>query len=75
MIGLNYLAKELFWTVTSDRISAITCLSYENDEEYLNDIVVGSEDYTIRIFRNELIIHEISETDVSSLFTYKCKFL
>ncbi|VDP46703.1 unnamed protein product [Schistosoma curassoni] len=63
LIGLNYSAKELFWTVTSDRISAITCLSYENDEEYLNDIVVGSEDYTIRIFRNELIIHEISETD------------
>ncbi|CAH8459534.1 unnamed protein product [Schistosoma haematobium] len=63
LLGLNYSAKELFWTVTSDRISAITCLSYENDEEYLNDIVVGSEDYTIRIFRNELIIHEISETD------------
>ncbi|XP_018648455.1 hypothetical protein Smp_196700 [Schistosoma mansoni] len=63
LIGLNYSAKELFWTVTSDRIYAITCLSYENDEEYLNDIVVGSEDYTIRIFRNELIIHEISETD------------
>ncbi|CAI2724859.1 unnamed protein product [Schistosoma spindalis] len=63
LIGLNYSAKELFWTVTSDRISAITCLSYENDEEYHNDIVVGSEDYTIRIFRNELIIHEISETD------------
>ncbi|VDO51672.1 unnamed protein product [Schistosoma margrebowiei] len=63
LIGLNYSAKELFWTVTSDRISAITCLSYENDEEYLNDIVVGSEDYTIRIYRNELIIHEISETD------------
>ncbi|CAH8453252.1 unnamed protein product [Schistosoma turkestanicum] len=63
LIALNYSAIELFWTVTSDTISAITCLSYENHEESFNDIVVGSEDYTIRIFRNELMIHEISETD------------
>nr|CAH8822766.1 unnamed protein product [Trichobilharzia regenti] len=61
---LNYSGLELFWTVTGEAISSLTCLSYENTEEYFNDIIIGSEDYSIRVFRGDLIIHEISETDV-----------
>ncbi|KAH8853987.1 Bardet-Biedl syndrome 2 protein like [Schistosoma japonicum] len=64
LIALNSSGAELFWTVTGDVISAITCLSYENNEGYVNDIVVGSEDCTVRIFRNESIVQELSETDV-----------
>ncbi|CAH8460393.1 unnamed protein product [Heterobilharzia americana] len=62
--ALNYSGSELFWTVTGDTISALTCLSYENADEYFNDIVVGSEDYIIRVFRGDSFCHEISETDV-----------
>ncbi|CAH8825569.1 unnamed protein product [Trichobilharzia szidati] len=61
---LNYSGLELFWTVTGEAISSLTCLSYENTEEYFNDIIIGSEDYSIRVFRGDLIVHEISETDV-----------
>ncbi|VDQ03031.1 unnamed protein product [Trichobilharzia regenti] len=64
---LNYSGLELFWTVTGEAISSLTCLSYENTEEYFNDIIIGSEDYSIRVFRGDLIIHEISETDVRLL--------
>ena len=31
----------------------------------INELIVGSEDFDIRVFRDDEIIHEMSETEVS----------
>eukprot|EP00995_Heteronema_vittatum_P005401 NODE_184_length_1699_cov_201.142424_g21_i1.p1 GENE.NODE_184_length_1699_cov_201.142424_g21_i1~~NODE_184_length_1699_cov_201.142424_g21_i1.p1 ORF type:complete len:497 (+),score=117.79 NODE_184_length_1699_cov_201.142424_g21_i1:25-1491(+) len=59
--GFDSEGNELFWTVTGDNVTALALIDI--DEDQLNELLVGSEDYEIRIFQNEEVISETTETD------------
>ncbi len=59
--GFNYDGDEVFWTVTGDNVSAMTFCDADGDGK--NELLVGSEDYEIRVFSLEEVISETTETD------------
>lgn len=59
--GFTYEGEESFWTVTGDNV---TCLALRAAADNTNQLLVGSEDYQIRIFSQEEVIHEVTESDV-----------
>ncbi|VEL43426.1 unnamed protein product [Protopolystoma xenopodis] len=60
ILGLDILGNEVFWTVTGDSVSAITTLCSKNNTN--KDLVVGSNDFDLRIFRKDAIVSDITET-------------
>jgi len=60
--GFDMNGDEKFWTVTGDNVSALTFCDVDEDGEH--ELLVGSEDYEIRIFQNEEVISETTESDV-----------
>uniref|UniRef100_A0A7S1IWS5 Bardet-Biedl syndrome 2 protein homolog n=1 Tax=Eutreptiella gymnastica TaxID=73025 RepID=A0A7S1IWS5_9EUGL len=59
--GFDADGNELFWTVTGDNVTALALIDIDEDQQ--NELLVGSEDYEIRIFQNEEVISETTETD------------
>eukprot|EP00741_Cyanophora_paradoxa_P010844 tig00020544_g10484.t1 len=59
--GFDFEGNEVFWTVTGDNVSAL-CFC-DVDEDGLNELLVGSDDFEMRIFQNEEVIAEVTETD------------
>jgi len=47
--GFDAAGQELFWTVTGDNVSALAFCDADGDGE--NELLVGSDDYSIRIFQ------------------------
>ena len=47
--GFDMNGDEKFWTVTGDNVSALTFCDVDEDGEH--ELLVGSEDYEIRIFQ------------------------
>ena len=60
--GFDKTGADPFWTVTGDNVRSLTLLDIDNDGN--NELIVGSDDYDIRIFRNDDLIHEITETQI-----------
>jgi len=63
--GFNSDGDDHFWTVTGDNVCSLA-LSDFNEDGYL-ELLVGSEDYDIRVFKDDEIIAEMTETEVSVL--------
>jgi Bardet-Biedl syndrome 2 protein len=61
VLGFDNSGNEAFWTVTSDNISSLGLCDIDNDGKM--ELLVGSDDFEIRIFRQEELIGEISEAD------------
>mmetsp|Transcript_5177 Transcript_5177/g.4668 ORF Transcript_5177/g.4668 Transcript_5177/m.4668 type:complete len:749 (-) Transcript_5177:13-2259(-) len=61
LLGFNEVGKEIYWTVTGDNITSLELCDTNNDG--INELLVGSDDYEIRIFQNENILDEITEAD------------
>jgi hypothetical protein len=61
VLGFDNTGNEAFWTVTSDNISSLGLCDIDNDG--VQELFVGSDDFEIRIFRQEELIGEISEAD------------
>eukprot|EP01060_Flectonema_neradi_P014585 TRINITY_DN2120_c0_g2_i3.p1 TRINITY_DN2120_c0_g2~~TRINITY_DN2120_c0_g2_i3.p1 ORF type:complete len:738 (+),score=159.95 TRINITY_DN2120_c0_g2_i3:244-2214(+) len=59
--GFDRDGQELFWTVTGDNVTALALMDIQGTG--LNELLVGSEDFEIRIFKNEEVITETTETD------------
>eukprot|EP01006_Ploeotia_vitrea_P021632 TRINITY_DN54054_c0_g1_i1.p1 TRINITY_DN54054_c0_g1~~TRINITY_DN54054_c0_g1_i1.p1 ORF type:complete len:720 (-),score=84.74 TRINITY_DN54054_c0_g1_i1:1591-3750(-) len=59
--GFDSEGNEEFWTVTGDNVTALALIDIDEDGQ--NELLVGSEDYEIRIFQNEEVISETTETD------------
>jgi Bardet-Biedl syndrome 2 protein len=59
VLGFDMTGSDVFWTVSGDNVSAIDFFMTEKNERR---ILVGSEDYAIRIFNNEEMLFEINET-------------
>ena len=65
ILGFDDEGNEAFWTVTADNVSALTFCDFDNDGQL--ELIVGSDDYEIRVFKNVEVIHEISEADKVSM--------
>jgi len=66
--GFNSDGDDHFWTVTGDNVCSLA-LSDFNEDGYL-ELLVGSEDYDIRVFKDDEIIAEMTETEaVTSLYS------
>jgi Bardet-Biedl syndrome 2 protein len=61
VLGFDKAGAEAFWTVTGDNVTALALCDVNSDG--LNELIVGSEDYEIRVFENEELISEQTEAD------------
>ncbi|KAL5007643.1 hypothetical protein ScPMuIL_016449 [Solemya velum] len=59
--GYDMEGLDSFWTVTGDNVCSLALLDFNNDGQ--NELIVGSEDYDIRVFKEDEIIAELTETD------------
>lgn len=57
--GFDLTSEERYWTVTGDNATALEFLDYDEDEE--QELVVGSEDFSIRVFKQEEMLVDINE--------------
>jgi Bardet-Biedl syndrome 2 protein len=60
--AFDHEGKELLWTVTGDNVSAIAFVDVNDDG--VPGLVCGTEDFEIRFFSGEDVLHEMTETDV-----------
>ncbi|CAG2065772.1 unnamed protein product, partial [Timema podura] len=67
--GFDCKGKDIFWSVTGDNVCSLTLLDFDQDGE--NELIVGSEDFDIRVFKEDHIISEQTETEaVTSLAAF-----
>ncbi|CAF0997148.1 unnamed protein product [Rotaria sordida] len=60
--GFNKKSEDVLWTVTGDNVSSLALLDFNSDG--YNELVVGSEDYDIRVFREDQLIAEMQESEI-----------
>ncbi|CAF0727160.1 unnamed protein product [Rotaria sp. Silwood1] len=60
--GFNKRSEDVLWTVTGDNVSSLALLDFNSDG--YNELVVGSEDYDIRVFREDQLIAEMQESEI-----------
>lgn len=60
--GFNGQGQESFWTVTGDNVSALAFREPGKDGK--QELIVGSEDFEIRIFASEEVAYEATESDI-----------
>lgn len=58
--GFDVNAEERFWTVTGDNARAMQFLPWTNVDAQ-NELVVGSDDFAIRVFKGAELIFDINE--------------
>lgn len=61
IFGFDSEGTEAFWTVTCDNVSSLAFCDVNNDG--IKELIVGSDDFEMRVFKNEEVINEITETD------------
>uniref|UniRef100_A0A914USI5 Bardet-Biedl syndrome 2 n=1 Tax=Plectus sambesii TaxID=2011161 RepID=A0A914USI5_9BILA len=59
--GFDATGHDPFWTVTGDNVTALCLCDYDGDGKL--ELIVGSEDFDIRVFKGDEIIAEITETE------------
>ena len=59
--GYDSRGAEKFWTVTGDNVAAMTFCDVDGDGR--NELLVGSDDFDIRVFQDESMVAEVSEAD------------
>ncbi|GLC47294.1 Bardet-Biedl syndrome 2 protein [Pleodorina starrii] len=59
--GFSADGHEKFWTVTGDNVSAMAFCDVDQDGR--NELLVGSDDFDVRIFCGEDVIAEVPEAD------------
>eukprot|EP00752_Nemacystus_decipiens_P014985 g13343.t1 len=59
--GFDATGAERFWTVTGDKVSAMTMADADGGGE--KQLLVGSDDFEVRVFRREEVLSEITEAD------------
>ncbi|KER20534.1 hypothetical protein T265_15296, partial [Opisthorchis viverrini] len=65
LVAFNRLGAEVLWTVTGDVVSSLASIDAElSVEEASRDLVVGSENFCIRIIHKDAVQDEITETDL-----------
>ncbi|XP_059569636.1 Bardet-Biedl syndrome 2 protein isoform X1 [Alligator mississippiensis] len=59
--GFDHEGNDLFWTVTGDNVRSLALCDFDGDGK--NELLVGSEDFDIRVFKEDEIVAEMSETE------------
>ena len=67
ILGYNKDGMEVFWTVTGDNVSSVALSDVDGDGA--NELVVGSDDFEIRVYKNERLLAEITEADKVTLLS------
>lgn len=68
IMALNNIGEEVLWTVTGDNVCSLELLDFNSDS--YNELIVGSEDFDIRVFKDDEIIFEMSETEAIIALTH-----
>ncbi|XP_048828415.1 Bardet-Biedl syndrome 2 protein homolog [Brienomyrus brachyistius] len=64
--GFDHQGNDLFWTVTGDNVRSLMLCDFTGDGK--NELLVGSEDFDIRVFKEDELISEMTENEtVTSL--------
>lgn len=61
IFGFDKEGTESFWTVTCDNVTSLALLDVNADGA--NELVVGSDDFEMRVFKSEEVMSEVTETD------------
>eukprot|EP00903_Cladosiphon_okamuranus_P009887 g9391.t1 len=59
--GFDATGTERFWTVTGDKVSSMTMADADGGGQ--KHLLVGSDDFEVRVFRREEVLTEITEAD------------
>ena len=62
-----HTGNDPFWTVTGDNVTSLVLTDYNRNGK--NELVVGSEDFEIRVFSDDEIVTEITETEAVTHLT------
>lgn len=74
LCDFSFDGSEIFWTVTGDNVTALAFCDV--DEDGKNELLVGCEDYQIRIFQAEQVVSETTgEVAISKMFKLQEKWL
>ena len=65
--GFDCEGNDPFWTVTGDNVTSLVLTDYNKNGR--NELVVGSEDFEMRVFADDEIITEITETEAVTALT------
>lgn len=60
--AFDHEGTEMFWTVTGDNVSALAFCDV--NEDGVAELICGTEDFEIRVYQQEDVVKEITETDV-----------
>ncbi|KAM6946405.1 BBSome complex member BBS2 [Aplochiton taeniatus] len=64
--GFDYEGVDQFWTVTGDNVRSLVLCDFTGDGK--NELLVGSEDFDIRVFKEDELVSEMAENEtVTSL--------
>ncbi|XP_063052936.1 Bardet-Biedl syndrome 2 protein homolog [Engraulis encrasicolus] len=64
--GFDFEGNDQFWTVTGDNVRSLALFDFTGDGK--NELVVGSEDFDIRVFKEDELVSEMAENEtVTSL--------
>ncbi|XP_023180748.1 Bardet-Biedl syndrome 2 protein isoform X2 [Xiphophorus maculatus] len=64
--GFDYEGNDHFWTVTGDNVRSLALFDFTGDGK--NELLVGSEDFDIRVFKEDQLVSELNENEtVTSL--------
>ncbi|XP_061891432.1 Bardet-Biedl syndrome 2 protein homolog [Entelurus aequoreus] len=64
--GFDSQGNDLFWTVTGDNVRSLVLCDFTGDGK--NELLVGSEDFDIRVFKEDELVSEMTENEtVTSL--------
>ena len=58
--GFDANAEEKFWTVTGDNVRTMKFIPWTNNDTQ-NELVAGSDDFVIRVFKGAELIFENNE--------------
>lgn len=59
--GFDKTGANTYWTVTGDQVTTMCLSDFDGDGE--TELVIGSPDFEIRVFKNDLMRAELMETD------------
>jgi Bardet-Biedl syndrome 2 protein len=58
--GFDLKGEDRFWTVTGDNVQTLECIKWSNENTM--DLVAGSDDFSIRVYKGEELIFDINES-------------